>query len=155
MRKTYKSNAAKLRLVVEVRGERMGIEFGWDIVSQGGAMGCSYSTEDEAVQAAIEQSGLFGNKVWCERPPLTQEPPSNFPFESTPLRVACEDPATEEADRAEQDATINVCDTPIKNIAEARKVLREQYSKSAEETKTKVQVLTLLNELGLKYSIKN
>ena len=125
MRKTYKSNAAKLRLVVEVRGERVGIEFGWDIVSRGGAMGCSYSTDDAAIQEAIERDPLFGNRIWCERPPLEMD--------------------------AEQVRTTNVAPVPIENIAEARKVLREQYGKSAEETKTKVQVLTLLNELGVSF----
>lgn len=120
MRKTYKSKAAKLRLVVEVRGERVGIEFGWDIVSRGGAMGCGYSTDDAAIQEAIERDPLFGNRIWCE---------NNAQCEMHNAQCSS--------------------DTPIENIAEARKVLREQYGKSAEETKTKVQVLTLLNELGV------
>lgn len=118
-----------MRLVLEVRGERVGIEFGWDIVSQGGAMGCSYSTDDAAVQEAIERNELFGSRIWCE------------------------DNAQCGMHNAQCNDAGRVVPTPIENIAEARKVLRERYGKSAEEMKTKVQVLTLLNELGVKYSI--
>ena len=134
-----------MRLVLEVRGERVGIEFGWDIVSKGGAMGCSYSTEDAAVQEAIERDPLFGGRIWCERPPLT------------PPKEGNEERRTKNRGRGVRipggsiDDAGRVVSTPIESIVEARKVLREQYGKSAEETKTKVQVLTLLNELGLDF----
>ncbi len=123
MKKTYMSKAKHLRLVVETKGERVSIAFGWDIVSQGGAMGSSFSTEDEEIQKAIETHKLFGSTIWCATP-------------------------------TNETAADNETDT-IHTIADARQLLKEKYGKTAEETKTKTQVLTLLNELGIHCPLNN
>jgi len=124
MKKTYMSKAKHIRLVVDMNGERKSIAFGWDIVSQGGTMGSSYSTEDEEMQKAIEAHELFGSTIWC----------------ATPVK------SETEADQALES---------ISTIADARQLLREKYGKTAEETKTKTQVLTLLNELGIHCPLNN
>lgn len=124
MNKTYMSKAPRLRIIVEKNGERISIPFEWDIVSEGGAMGSSFTTDDAALQKAIEAHNLFGSMIWCATP-------SN-----------------------ETDEANNEVET-INTIADARQLLRDKYGKTAEETKTKTQVLTLLNEMGMHCPLNN
>lgn len=120
MRKTYVSRASKMQIVIEAAGVRKSIPFAWDVVSKGGAIGCSYTTDDEAEQKGIETHEFFGKRIHLS--------------EETQRIVAEMMPKEEKA----------------YTIAEARKILREQYGKRGEETRTKVQVQTLMNEIGLK-----
>lgn len=119
MKKTYVSKATRMRILVEVSGVRKPIPFAWDIVSSSGAMGCSYTTDDEAEQTAIENHELFGKRIQLS--------------EDT-LKAMVEVKPNKENSLS---------------IEEARRLLREEYGKSANETRTKIQVQTLMNELGL------
>ena len=73
MKKVYKSFANNLRMVVDVGEKKVSIQFGWDIVSDGGRMGCSYATEDVALQQAIESSSDFGKLVWTDNVEQNEE----------------------------------------------------------------------------------
>ena len=60
-----------LRILVKVRGKNVPIEFGWDLIyPNSGIRGCSFSTDDEELQKAIEAHEYFGRalqpSIWTD-----------------------------------------------------------------------------------------
>ena len=60
-----------LRILVKVRGKNVPVEFGWDLIyPNSGIRGCSFSTDDEELQKAIEAHEYFGRalqpSIWTD-----------------------------------------------------------------------------------------
>lgn len=64
MLKKYKSRMTSMRILVNVEGKVVPIEFSWDyIYIAGGYRGCSFSTDDIKLQEALEKHEYFGRKM--------------------------------------------------------------------------------------------
>lgn len=63
MLKKYKSKLSSLRIIVKAGDNIIPVEFGWDVISNVGARGCSFSTDNVELQKAIEQHEYFGRKM--------------------------------------------------------------------------------------------
>lgn len=85
-----------LRILVKVRGKNVPIEFGWDLIyPNSGIRGCSFSTDDEELQKAIEAHEYFGRalqpSIWTD----DKEPvPAKKDVE--PVKPVKEEPKKEE-----------------------------------------------------------
>lgn len=63
MLKKYKSKLSSLRIIVKAGDNIIPVEFGWDVISNVGVRGCSFSTDNVELQKAIEQHEYFGRKM--------------------------------------------------------------------------------------------
>ncbi len=155
MNKTYKSKAKALRILVNVDSKIVPIEFEWDLIyPNSGVRGCSFTTDDEALQKAIESHEFFNREaepnIWTDD---TVAPEATAEVDGTQETVI-----TKEA-TAETREDVSEVDTPtvetktefpdVKTMADARRVLKELFGKSHAEVKTNAQVQALINELGL------
>lgn len=70
MTKKYKCRLSASSLLVNCNGKVMRLEFEPDVVSKYGMRGCSYSTDNKAIQRAIERSKRFNShqkdEVWTD-----------------------------------------------------------------------------------------
>jgi hypothetical protein len=63
MLKKYKSKLSSLRIIIKAGDNIIPVEFEWDVISNVGARGCSFSTDNVELQKAIEQHEYFGRKM--------------------------------------------------------------------------------------------
>lgn len=85
-----------LRILVKVRGKNVPIEFGWDLIyPNSGIRGCSFSTDDEELQKAIEAHEYFGRalqpSIWTD-----DKEPAPAKKDVEPVEPVKEEPKKEE-----------------------------------------------------------
>jgi len=85
-----------LRILVKVRGKNVPIEFGWDLIyPNSGIRGCSFSTDDEELQKAIEAHEYFGRalqpSIWTD-----DKEPVSAKKDVKPVEPVKEEPKKEE-----------------------------------------------------------
>lgn len=162
-----------LRILVKVRGKNVPVEFGWDLIyPNSGIRGCSFSTDDEELQKAIEAHEYFGRalqpSIWTDdkepvpakkhEGPKKEEPKKEkTPTDETPAdktEVKKEEDETPVDETPADGAPLNGANAKptypdVTKLAEVRAILKEEYGKTAAEVKSNAQVLALINELGL------
>lgn len=85
-----------LRILVKVRGKNVPIEFGWDLIyPNSGIRGCSFSTDDEELQKAIEAHEYFGRAL---QPSIWTDDKETVPAKKDvkPVKPVKEEPKKEE-----------------------------------------------------------
>lgn len=132
MKKTYKTLSSSGVIQVSTsRGVRQ-VYFRPGFVDRGSLRGGVFATEDAEIQKGIEshnryKSG-FKDEIWTDD------------VEGAVAVVEKETPKTGEARKEFPEVT---------KMAEVRKILKEEYGKSATDVKSNAQVTALINELGL------
>ena len=70
MKKKYKCRLSASSLLVNVKGQVRRLEFEPSVLSEFGLRGCAYTTDNEALQYAIEHSARYRNhrmdEVWTD-----------------------------------------------------------------------------------------
>ena len=160
MLKKYKSKMTALRILVKVGNNIVPVEFGWDLIyPNSGIRGCSFSTEDVELQKALESHEYFKRELqpsfWTddkeeEVAPIPEEEVVNMENDTT---SNSEEVEVENDAPTQEDVVIEtVTEFPdVTTMKEARRVLKEVFGKSSNETKTNAQVLALANELNIKF----
>ena len=160
MLKKYKSKMTALRILVKVGNNIVPVEFGWDLIyPNSGIRGCSFSTEDVELQKALESHEYFNRELqpsfWTddkeeEVAPIPEEEVVNMENDTT---SNSEEVEVENDAPTQEDVVIEtVTEFPdVTTMKEARRVLKEVFGKSSNETKTNAQVLALTNELNIKF----
>ena len=160
MLKKYKSKMTALRILVKVGDNIIPVEFSWDLIyANSGVRGCSFSTDNVELQKALESHEYFNRQLqpsfWTddkeeEVAPIPEEEVVNMENDTTsnPEEVEVENDAP-----TQEDVVIEtVTEFPdVTTMKEARRVLKEVFGKSSNETKTNAQVLALANELNIKF----
>ena len=149
-----------LRILVKVGNNIVPVEFGWDLIyPNSGIRGCSFSTEDVELQKALESHEYFKRELqpsfWTddkeeEVAPIPEEEVVNMENDTT---SNSEEVEVENDAPTQEDVVIEtVTEFPdVTTMKEARRVLKEVFGKSSNETKTNAQVLALANELNIKF----
>lgn len=149
-----------LRILVKVGNNIVPVEFGWDLIyPNSGIRGCSFSTEDVELQKALESHEYFNRELqpsfWTddkeeEVAPIPEEEVVNMENDTT---SNSEEVEVENDAPTQEDVVIEtVTEFPdVTTMKEARRVLKEVFGKSSNETKTNAQVLALANELNIKF----
>ena len=149
-----------LRILVKVGDNIIPVEFSWDLIyANSGVRGCSFSTDNVELQKALESHEYFNRQLqpsfWTddkeeEVAPIPEEEVVNMENDTTsnPEEVEVENDAP-----TQEDVVIEtVTEFPdVTTMKEARRVLKEVFGKSSNETKTNAQVLALANELNIKF----
>lgn len=160
MLKKYKSKMTALRILVKVGDNIIPVEFSWDLIyANSGVRGCSFSTDNVELQKALESHEYFNRQLqpsfWTddkeeEVAPIPEEEVINMENETT---SNTEEVKVENDAPTQEDAVIEtVTEFPdVTTMKEARRVLKEVFGKSSNETKTNAQVLALANELNIKF----
>lgn len=149
-----------LRILVKVGDNIIPVEFSWDLIyANSGVRGCSFSTDNVELQKALESHEYFNRQLqpsfWTddkeeEVAPIPEEEVINMENETT---SNTEEVKVENDAPTQEDAVIEtVTEFPdVTTMKEARRVLKEVFGKSSNETKTNAQVLALANELNIKF----
>lgn len=111
MKKKYICRLSGLTILVKVRNIAKRIEFNRAVINPFGLVGCAFSTEDEALQHAIEHHPLFRNGqrdgIWLY----------GEPFEKAMKEVAVAKPvveaAKEEEPKVEEPIKEEVVEVPV------------------------------------------
>lgn len=160
MLKKYKSKMTALRILVKVGDNIIPVEFSWDLIyANSGVRGCSFSTDNVELQKALESHEYFNRQLqpsfWTddkeeEVAPIPEEEVVNMENETT---SNTEEVKVENDAPTQEDVVIKtVTEFPdVTTMKEARRVLKEVFGKSSNETKTNAQVLALANELNIKF----
>ena len=149
-----------LRILVKVGDNIIPVEFSWDLIyANSGVRGCSFSTDNVELQKALESHEYFNRplqpSVWTddkeeEVAPIPEEEVVNMENDTT---SNSEEVEVENDAPTQEDVVIEtVTEFPdVTTMKEARRVLKEVFGKSSNETKTNAQVLALANELNIKF----
>ena len=149
-----------LRILVKVGDNIIPVEFSWDLIyANSGVRGCSFSTDNVELQKALESHEYFNRQLqpsfWTddkeeEVAPIPEEEVINMENETT---SNTEEVKVENDAPTQEDAVIEtVTEFPdVTTMKEARRILKEVFGKSSNETKTNAQVLALANELNIKF----
>lgn len=149
-----------LRILVKVGDNIIPVEFSWDLIyANSGVRGCSFSTDNVELQKALESHEYFNRQLqpsfWTddkeeEVAPIPEEEVVNMENETT---SNTEEVEVENDAPTQEDVVIEtVTEFPdVTTMKEARRVLKEVFGKSSNETKTNAQVLALANELNIKF----
>ncbi len=149
-----------LRILVKVGDNIIPVEFNWDLIyANSGVRGCSFSTDNVELQKALESHEYFNRQLqpsfWTddkeeEVAPIPEEEVVNMENETT---SNSEEVEVENDAPTQEDVVIEtVTEFPdVTTMKEARRVLKEVFGKSSNETKTNAQVLALANELNIKF----
>ena len=149
-----------LRILVKVGDNIIPVEFSWDLIyANSGVRGCSFSTDNVELQKALESHEYFNRQLqpsfWTddkeeEVAPIPEEEVVNMENETT---SNSEEVEVENDAPTQEDVVIEtVTEFPdVTTMKEARRVLKEVFGKSSNETKTNAQVLALANELNIKF----
>lgn len=149
-----------LRILVKVGDNIIPVEFSWDLIyANSGVRGCSFSTDNVELQKALESHEYFNRQLqpsfWTddkeeEVAPIPEEEVVNMENETT---SNTEEVKVENDAPTQEDVVIEtVTEFPdVTTMKEARRVLKEVFGKSSNETKTNAQVLALANELNIKF----
>lgn len=160
MLKKYKSKMTALRILVKVGDNIIPVEFSWDLIyANSGVRGCSFSTDNVELQKALESHEYFNRQLqpsfWTddkeeEVAPIPEEEVVNMGNDTT---SNTEEVEVENDAPTQEDVVIEtVTEFPdVTTMKEARRVLKEVFGKSSNETKTNAQVLALANELNIKF----
>lgn len=160
MLKKYKSKMTALRILVKVGDNIIPVEFSWDLIyANSGVRGCSFSTDNVELQKALESHEYFNRQLqpsfWTddkeeEVAPIPEEEVVNMENDTT---SNSEEVEVENDASTQEDVVIEtVTEFPdVTTMKEARRVLKEVFGKSSNETKTNAQVLALANELNIKF----
>ena len=160
MLKKYKSKMTALRILVKVGDNIIPVEFSWDLIyANSGVRGCSFSTDNVELQKALESHEYFNRQLqpsfWTddkeeEVAPIPEEEVVNMENDTT---SNSEEVEVENDAPTQEDVVIEtVTEFPdVTTMKEARRVLKEVFGKSSNETKTNAQVLALANELNIKF----
>ena len=160
MLKKYKSKMTALRILVKVGDNIIPVEFSWDLIyANSGVRGCSFSTDNVELQKALESHEYFNRQLqpsfWTddkeeEVAPIPEEEVVNMEYDTT---SNSEEVEVENDAPTQEDVVIEtVTEFPdVTTMKEARRVLKEVFGKSSNETKTNAQVLALANELNIKF----
>ena len=165
-----------LRILVKVGDNIIPVEFSWDLIyANSGVRGCSFSTDNVELQKALESHEYFNRQLqpsfWTddkeeevapipeeEVAPIPEEEVAPIPEEEV-VNMENETTSNTEEVKVENDAPTQedvvietVTEFPdVTTMKEARRVLKEVFGKSSNETKTNAQVLALANELNIKF----
>lgn len=168
MLKKYKSKMTALRILVKVGDNIIPVEFSWDLIyANSGVRGCSFSTDNVELQKALESHEYFNRQLqpsfWTDDKeedvaPIPEEEVAPIPEEEV-VNMENETTSNTEEVEVENDAPTQedvvietVTEFPdVTTMKEARRVLKEVFGKSSNETKTNAQVLALANELNIKF----
>ena len=149
-----------LRILVKVGDNIIPVEFSWDLIyANSGVRGCSFSTDNVELQKALESHEYFNRPLqpsfWTddkeeEVAPIPEEEVVNMENDTT---SNSEEVEVENDAPTQEDVVIEtVTEFPdVTTMKEARRVLKEVFGKSSNETKTNAQVLALANELNIKF----
>lgn len=149
-----------LRILVKVGDNIIPVEFSWDLIyANSGVRGCSFSTDNVELQKALESHEYFNRQLqpsfWTddmeeEVAPIPEEEVVNMENDTT---SNAEEVEVENDAPTQEDVVIEtVTEFPdVTTMKEARRVLKEVFGKSSNETKTNAQVLALANELNIKF----
>ena len=149
-----------LRILVKVGDNIIPVEFSWDLIyANSGVRGCSFSTDNVELQKALESHEYFNRQLqpsfWTddkeeEVAPIPEEEVVNMENDTT---SNSEEVKVENDAPTQEDVVIEtVTEFPdVTTMKEARRVLKEVFGKSSNETKTNAQVLALANELNIKF----
>lgn len=149
-----------LRILVKVGDNIIPVEFSWDLIyANSGVRGCSFSTDNVELQKALESHEYFNRQLqpsfWTddkeeEVAPIPEEEVVNMENDTT---SNSEEVEVENDAPTQEDVIIEtVTEFPdVTTMKEARRVLKEVFGKSSNETKTNAQVLALANELNIKF----
>lgn len=149
-----------LRILVKVGDNIIPVEFSWDLIyANSGVRGCSFSTDNVELQKALESHEYFNRQLqpsfWTddkeeEVAPIPEEEVVNMENDTT---SNSEEVEVENDAPTQEDVVIEtVTEFPdVTTMKEARRVLKEVFGKSSNETKTNAQVLALANELNIKF----
>ena len=149
-----------LRILVKVGDNIIPVEFSWDLIyANSGVRGCSFSTDNVELQKALESHEYFNRQLqpsfWTddkeeEVAPIPEEEVVNMENDTT---SNSEEVEVENDAPMQEDVVIEtVTEFPdVTTMKEARRVLKEVFGKSSNETKTNAQVLALANELNIKF----
>lgn len=149
-----------LRILVKVGDNIIPVEFSWDLIyANSGVRGCSFSTDNVELQKALESHEYFNRQLqpsfWTddkeeEVAPIPEEEVVNMENDTT---SNSEEVEVENDASTQEDVVIEtVTEFPdVTTMKEARRVLKEVFGKSSNETKTNAQVLALANELNIKF----
>lgn len=149
-----------LRILVKVGDNIIPVEFSWDLIyANSGVRGCSFSTDNVELQKALESHEYFNRQLqpsfWTddkeeEVAPIPEEEVVNMENDTT---SNTEEVEVENDAPTQEDVVIEtVTEFPdVTTMKEARRVLKEVFGKSSNETKTNAQVLALANELNIKF----
>lgn len=149
-----------LRILVKVGDNIIPVEFSWDLIyANSGVRGCSFSTDNVELQKALESHEYFNRQLqpsfWTddkeeEVAPIPEEEVVNMENETT---SNTEEVKVENDAPTQEDVVIEtVTEFPdVTTMKDARRVLKEVFGKSSNETKTNAQVLALANELNIKF----
>lgn len=149
-----------LRILVKVGDNIIPVEFSWDLIyANSGVRGCSFSTDNVELQKALESHEYFNRQLqpsfWTddkeeEVAPIPEEEVVNMENDTT---SNSEEVEVENDAPTQEDVVIEtITEFPdVTTMKEARRVLKEVFGKSSNETKTNAQVLALANELNIKF----
>lgn len=79
MKKTYRSKLHGYNIYVKVDGKLKNVDFERSFIGRGSLIGCSYATDDKAVQQAIESHADFGVKFWTDDVEKKETPTKEAP----------------------------------------------------------------------------
>ncbi|MBE6319393.1 MAG: hypothetical protein E7075_00350 [Bacteroidales bacterium] len=151
MLKKYKSKMTALRILVKVGDNIVPVEFGWDLIyANSGIRGCSFSTDDVELQKALEKHEYFNRAL---QPSFwTDDKEEEAPIPDDVVNDGVNNGVDDSTNDVNDDVIETVTEFPeVTTMADARRILKEVFGKTAKETKSNAQVLALANELNIKF----